>query len=114
VKRSTDLEEKAFNGFSPERARTETKLPVTTTGPWRLAPDEVLVIEFQDPMADFWGLQLASSLWHTLDYANRPTSINQAQLQPDQDGASRVVLSHRDPGLYNWLDTMGRAPNTGS
>ena len=107
MKRSIDLGEKALNKFSPELARSETMLPTTTTGLWRLAPDEVLVIEFQDPMADFWGLQLASSLWHTLDYANRPTSINQAQLEPDLDGVFRVVLSPQDPGLYNWLDTMG-------
>ena len=107
MNRSTELEGKALNRFSPELARTETKLPVSSTGLWRLAPDEALVIEFPDPMADFWGLQLASSLWHTLDYANRLTSINQAQLDPDRDGMFRVVLSHRDPGLYNWLDTMG-------
>ena len=79
MKRSIDLEEKALNKFSPELARLETQLPITTTGLWRPAPDEILVIEFQDPMADFRGLQLALSLWHTLDYANRPTSINQAQ-----------------------------------
>ena len=107
MKRSIDLEEKALNKFSPELARLETQLPITTTGLWRPAPDEILVIEFQDPMADFRGLQLALSLWHTLDYANRPTSINQAQLEPDQDGVFRVVISHQDPGLYNWLDTMG-------
>ncbi len=107
MNRSTELEGKALNRFSPELARTETNLPVTSTGLWRLESDEALVIEFQDPMADFWGLQLASSLWHTLDYANRLTSINQAQLDPDQDGVFRVVISHRDPGLYNWLDSMG-------
>jgi hypothetical protein len=107
MRRSTELEKKALNGFSPALRRLGTKLPVTATGLWRLAPDEALVIEFRDPKAAFWGMQLASSLWHTFDYANRFTSINQAQLRPDQDGVFRVVLAHRDPGLYNWLDTMG-------
>ncbi|MGA7245925.1 MAG: hypothetical protein WBX19_22265 [Terracidiphilus sp.] len=107
MKKSTELAEIALNSFRPELARTETKLPAVTSGLWQLAPDEVLVIEFPGPEADFWGLQLASSLWHTLDYANRFTSINQAQMQPEPNGMCRVVLSHRDPGLYNWLDTMG-------
>ncbi len=106
VKKSTELEDIASNGFYPELGRTETRLPVVTTGLWRLEPDEALIIEVPDPEADFWAIQLASSLWHTLDYANRFTSINQAQAQPDSDRVVRVVLSHRDPGVHNWLDAM--------
>jgi hypothetical protein len=105
-KKSTELEGTALNAFLPELGRTETKLPVVTTGLWKLAPDEALIIEVPDPEADFWAFQLASSLWHTLDYANRFTSINQAQAQPDPDGVFRIVLAHRDPGVHNWLDAM--------
>ena len=78
---------------------------MVTTGIWRLEPDEALIIELTDPEADFWAFQLASSLWHTLDYANRFTSINQAQAIADDDGKFRIVLTHRDPGVANWLDT---------
>jgi hypothetical protein len=107
IGRSLRLEEIARNQFQSELARTETKLPVVTTGLWNLAPDEALVIELTDPQADFWAYQLASSLWHTLDYANRITSLNQAQVRPDPDGKIRVVLAHTDPGVANWLDTTG-------
>jgi hypothetical protein len=50
---------------------------------------------------------LATSLWHTLDYANRLTTINPAQAHRDDDGVYRFVLAHEDPGVYNWLDTTG-------
>jgi hypothetical protein len=107
MEQSVALAERAPNRFHTELTRTETKLPVVTTGLWHLAPDEALIIELPDPDADFWGFQLASSLWHTLDYANRITSLNQAQVQRDPDGVFRVVLAHRDPGVANWLDTTG-------
>jgi len=105
--RSRDLAAKQENRFDSQLHRTETKLPVTTFGWWKLAPNEALVIELIDPDAAYWGLQLATSLWHTLDYANRLTTINRAQAHRDDDGVYRFVLAHEDPGVYNWLDTTG-------
>lgn len=95
------------NAFAPELARTETKLPVHTYAVWDLAPDEALLVEVPDPDARFWALQLASSLWSTLDYANRLTTFNLVQAEPDADGTCRFVLAHEDPGVHNWLDTTG-------
>jgi hypothetical protein len=42
-----------------------------------------------------------------LDYANRLTTINQAQAHCDPDGFYRLVLAGDDPGIHNWLDTTG-------
>jgi hypothetical protein len=95
------------NGFRSEMARTATKLPVYTYGLWDLRPDEALLVELPDPQARYWGLQLASSLWHTLDYANRLTTFNCGQAAADADGVFRFVLAHEDPGIRNWLDTTG-------
>ena len=105
AERST--QEPARNAFRAEVARSETKLPVYTHGLWDLGPDEALLIELPDPEARFWGLQLASSLWHTLDFANRLTTINPGQAALDDDGVFRLVLAHEDPGIRNWLDTTG-------
>lgn len=107
IDRSLQLEQRSTNRFDPELARTDTKLPVTTTGLWCLAPDEALIVELTDPDAAFWGLQLATSLWHTLDYANRLTTINSAQAHRDPDGVYRIVVAGSDPGIHNWLDTTG-------
>jgi hypothetical protein len=105
--RSSELAATTKNTFQADLARGDTKLPSYTHGWWELEPDEALVIELPDPGARFWGLQLASSLWHTLDYANRLTTFNHAQARSDADGVVRLVLAHRDPGVHNWLDTTG-------
>ena len=95
------------NAFGSSASRSGTKLPDVYSGWWDLGPEDALLIELPDPGAEFWGLQLASSLWHTLDYANRLTTINQAQADRDADGVFRMVLSAGDPGVHNWLDTTG-------
>ena len=95
------------NAFGSNASRSGTKLPDVHSGWWDLGPDDALLIELPDPDAEFWGLQLASSLWHTLDYANRLTTINGAQADRDADGVFRMVLSAADPGIHNWLDTTG-------
>jgi hypothetical protein len=97
------------NAFDPGFFRSETKRPTYSRGCWQLAQDEALLIEFPDFEADYWGLQLASALVHTLDFANRLTTVNSAQAHRDDDGKYRLVLAHQDPGLYNWLDTTGLA-----
>lgn len=95
------------NAFGSSASRSGTKLPDVHTGWWDLGPEDALLIELPDPGAEFWGLQLASSLWHTLDYASRLTTINQVQADRDADGVFRMVLSAGDPGVHNWLDTTG-------
>ncbi len=98
---------KSRNQFLTSLHRTETKLPVTTFGWWDLQPDEGLIVELDDPNAAFWAMQLTTSLWSTLDYANRLTTYNLAQAAPDPDGKFRFVVAAKDPGVHNWLDTTG-------
>jgi len=107
AEQSGPLADDARNRFLPDLQRGDTNLPVVTFAWWDLQPDEALVIELEDPQAEFWGLHLNSSLWHTLDYANRLTTFNIAQAHRDDDGVCRFVVAARDPGVYNWLDTMG-------
>lgn len=107
AEQSLPLAANAKNGFFTDLRRGDTKLPVTTFGWWDLTPDQGLIVELRDPEADFWGLHLVTSLWHTLDYANRLTTHNIAQAHRDDDGIYRFVISAEDPGIFNWLDTTG-------
>jgi len=107
IDQSTPLARDTKNAFLKDLLRADTKLPVTTFGWWELRPHEALIVELRDPEADFWGLHLVTSLWHTLDYANRITTFNLAQAHRDPDGRFRFVVSAEDPGVVNWLDTMG-------
>ncbi len=75
-------------------------------GLFDLAPDEALIAEVtlvEEPV--YVGMHLSDYWGQSLDYANRLTSINQEQAHRDEDGCLRYVISHRDPGVPNWLDT---------
>ena len=58
---------------------------------------------------DTLSLALTDALGCTLDWANAQTSLNRTQAHLDDDGILRFVLSGEDPGVANWLDTMGHA-----
>jgi len=75
---------------------------------WDLAPDEALVLRTWPMDGDYQGVQLADLWWSSLEYANRQTSLTADQAALGPDGAFTFVVSARDPGVANWLDTTGR------
>ncbi len=96
------------NAFRPQPSRPPSSdLPAIHEGVWDLAPDECLIVTAAPPPSSYWGIQLGNVLWNTLDFANRQTSLNLAQLDREPDGSIRLVLAHEDPGVANWLDTLG-------
>lgn len=77
-------------------------------GFWEIAEDEGLLIETELPeTARYWNFQLADALFCGIDLTNRQSSINGRQAHVDADGKFRAVISARDPGIANWLDTGG-------
>jgi hypothetical protein len=77
---------------------------------WQLGPDDALVVEIDQPRARYWSFQLYELFWfELLDTMERATSLNHTQLAVDDDGRTRLVVAHRDPGVPNWLDAGGRA-----
>ena len=72
---------------------------------WSLEPDEAMVIEFEPPKARYWQMQLCDVWFRTMDYATRQSGLNHHQVRLDRDGKARIVVTHRDPGIQNWLDT---------
>jgi hypothetical protein len=72
-----------------------------------LTPEQALIIECEIPQVKHWSLQLADFFYQTLDYRFHQSSINNKQAVIDGDGKVRVVLSARDPGVPNWVDTSG-------
>jgi hypothetical protein len=80
---------------------------VSVWGSWDLADDEVLLIEVTPPEAVYWSVSLGTYWWETIDYARHQSSLNGHQAVLDDDGVFRAVVSARDPGVANWLDTAG-------
>lgn len=77
-------------------------------GSWDLATDEALVVRTWPASGNYQGIQLADLWFSSLEYANRQTSLSTDQAHPSADGSYWFVIAGRDPGVANWLDTMGR------
>jgi len=76
---------------------------------WDLDPDDALVVEVPVPPARYWTFQLYELAWFELvDVADRLSSLNHTQAPVGGDDVIRLVLSHTDPGVANWLDASGR------
>ncbi len=74
---------------------------------WELHPDQALVVTSDVPDVQYWSFQLYTPWWESPDNQHRQTSVSHAHAHIDGDGRFRCVLSHRDPGSPNWLDTGG-------
>jgi len=77
-------------------------------GVYELGEAEALIVEIRTPIPPaYMGFHL-SNLWgESLDYANHISSLNAFQAEADTDSVRRYVITHRDPGVPNWLDTTG-------
>ena len=79
---------------------------------WRLAPDEALVIEVTPPECQFWNFQLNNYWMESLDYRYFRVHTNKHLAKYEPDGSVRVVVAHQDPGLPNWIQTVGHDQGT--
>ncbi|MET0660754.1 MAG: DUF1214 domain-containing protein, partial [Steroidobacteraceae bacterium] len=77
-------------------------------GDYAVAEDEAMILELpQKPDGVYWSFQLFDVWLYSLDFRTHQSTLNSEQIVPDADGAIRIVLSHRDPGVANWLDACG-------
>lgn len=72
---------------------------------WMVQPDEALLIEFTPPTCDYWELELNDYWMMSPDYRYHMAGVNCRQSPLERDGSARVVISHHDPGVPNWLST---------
>lgn len=77
-------------------------------GVYDLKDDEALIIDSPVPATcHYRSLILTNELYETTDWYNNHSSLNADQAPPDADGRLRIVVSAKDPGVRNWLDTAG-------
>jgi hypothetical protein len=82
-------------------------------GIFEIGPDEALILETDVPeQPRYWNVQLNDQIWNTLEFVWRQSSLNGHQAKLDSDGRFRAVISGTDPGVPNWLDTVGRQQGT--
>src|SRR5215218_3357439 len=81
----------------------------SSVGHYDLSPEQAIVITLPVTDAPYLGFQLGSLWYISLDYINHQTSLNGTQAQADPDGKIRYVVSDANPGVTNWLETLGHA-----
>jgi hypothetical protein len=79
----------------------------SSAGHYELAPDQALVITLPVTDAPYLGFQLGSLWYISLDYINHQTSLNGTQAQADPDAKIRIVVADANPGVTNWVETLG-------
>ena len=98
------------NSFNDATVKSEmggAQENINAWGHYDLGPDEAMIVEAVPSLAVYWSLHIGNFWWESLDYAARHTSLNAHQAVIDDDGVFRAVVAHQDPGVPNWLDTMG-------
>ncbi|MFC3174960.1 hypothetical protein ACFOD9_11940 [Novosphingobium bradum] len=93
----------------------ETRPPQARAGGWgylaggrfALGPDEALVVTIDTLRADYIGFQVSDDWMTPPDYIHHTAGLNRSQARPDADGAYTFVIAARDPGVWNWIDTVG-------
>lgn len=77
-------------------------------GSYELEDDEALVLQVKLPSrCRYWGIQLTDEFLRTVYWSDRQNHLNGHTARIDSDGEFRAVISARDPGVPNWLDTAG-------
>ena len=77
-------------------------------GPFELEEDEALIVSAKAPTKCLYrSMMVTNETYDTIDWYNNQSSLNDAQSAIDPDGVLRIVVSDRDPGVPNWLDTAG-------
>jgi hypothetical protein len=74
---------------------------------FEIEPDEALIFRMWPTGATYQAVHLRDMWNSSLEYSNRQTSLTTDQAYLDPDGSYWMVVGGRDPGVHNWLDTMG-------
>lgn len=102
-------------GLLPGVITSEVGNPMSNyaMGIFELEHDEALILTMDDvPDSAYWSFQLGDVWSRSLDFRNYQTDIGMAHAAIDADGVFRAVISRKDPGIANWLDTRGRREGT--
>ncbi|WP_254214557.1 hypothetical protein [Burkholderia multivorans] len=78
-----------------------------TYSAFRLADDEALVLSVNLGGAKYFIAPAYNRWTITTDYIGHTQTLNNTQAVADPDGTYTFVVSPSDPGVYNWVDTVG-------
>jgi hypothetical protein len=87
--------------------------PVGRSGRWgcltnawfKLRADECLLVTADSLDAGYFAAQIADPWSITPNYDRHSCGLNSKQARPNPDGTYTFVVSPKDPGVWNWIDT---------
>lgn len=74
---------------------------------FEIEPDEALIFRMWPTGATYQAVHLRDMWNSSLEYSNRQSSLTTEQAFLDPDGSYWMVVGGTDPGIQNWVDTMG-------
>ena len=81
----------------------------SSIGHYDLTDDQALVVTVPKADCAYQAIQIGSAWYISTDYVHHQTSLTAAQSVVDPDGMLRYVVSERNPGIANWLETTGHS-----
>ena len=96
----------------PSAGRGGLVTQCATGGYYRLGDNEALLITADTLGARYIGMELVDMWMISYEYRTRTSSLNHEQAVKDADGRYRWVISAKDPGVPNWLDSGGHSMGT--
>ena len=91
----------------PDRTPGGLVSQLTSFGNLKLADDEAIVVTISTGGAAYHSIMLHDFTMCILDSYEGIVSLNHAQTALNADGSATYVISKQDPGIYNWLNTLG-------
>ena len=77
-------------------------------GLYEIPNDQAMILTFKTPdTCAYWSIQTSDRLWQSTEYVYAQGHLNGYVDRADSDGLTRLVLSHQDPGIANWVDLYG-------
>jgi len=92
---------------APRRTPGGLDTQYSSVGHYELRDDQAMILTVPVGDTPYLGFQLGSLWYISLDYTGHQTSLNNTQAQADPDGKVRIVVSERNPGVANWVETVG-------
>lgn len=73
----------------------------------KIADDEAFVVTVGHGGSKYHVLPLYDYWQHIMEIDTRTSTMNSAQSIPNRDDSTTYVISIKDPGVHNWIDTVG-------
>jgi len=93
---------------TPDPSRPE--MPIGhrfSSGYFRFAPDEALVVTFKPVEVPYWGLSVTNYWFEPLSYDDHRAHVNNRTARYEADGSVRIVIADEGRAVPNWVDTLG-------